>query len=271
MVTNVTTRKIFIDSAISYLKKHKFDGLSYDWEWSGSPGSPPSDKHKFTLLLQDTHNAFENEAKQHKQVQYLLTASVGAHRKVIASSYEILEISKYVDWVRIMTYNLHGSFENVTGCPTAMSGPVPTVPDSMNIFLEGAMPPQKILLGLAGFGASFQLRSSENAGLGAPVTGPGLPGKYTGTPGFLSFYEICSTKWSHMTPWNQSKAGAPTHRKIISGLVTRLHRVFAIINRYDLRGFGFWGLDYDDFTGSFCSMGKYPLLSASFEAMVEER
>lgn len=97
MVTNVTTRKIFIDSAISYLKKHKFHGLSYDWEWPGSPGSPPSDKHKSTLLLQEEHAAFKKEAKQHKQVQYLLTASVEVRRKFVASAYEISEISKYVD------------------------------------------------------------------------------------------------------------------------------------------------------------------------------
>lgn len=276
MVTNVTTRKIFIDSAISYLKKHKFDGLSYEWEWPGRPGFPSSDKHKFTLLLQETHAAFEKQAKQHKEVQYLLTASVAARRKIITSAYEISEISKYVDWVLIMTYGLHGFFENVTGCPTAMSGPIPTVPDSMHIFLEGGMPPQKILLGLAGYGASLQLVSSHNAGLGAPVAGPGLPGKYTRTPGLLSFYEICSTQWSHMTPWNVSKAGAPyaSENNQWVGYETPSsirHKMTSLINRYDLRGFGFWGLDYHDFTGSFCNLGKYPLLSIAFEAMIKER
>ena len=272
MVTNATTRKIFIDSAIAHLKKHDFDGISYDWEWPGNRGSPPADKHKFTLLLQETYDAFQNEAKQSNQTPYLLTASVGAGPKVIATAYEIPEIAEYVDWVNIMTYDLHGSWENVTGCSTAVSGPLPTVPDSLKIFLEGGMPAQKTLVGLAAYGRSFQLALAENAGLGAPVNGPGLAGKYTREQGSLSFYEICSTKWSQVTTWNVSKAGAPyaseSNQWIGYDTPSSIrYKVTSLINRYDLRGFGFWALDLDDFTGSFCNMGKYPLLTAAVESM----
>ena len=272
MVTNASTRKIFIDSAIAYLKKHNFDGISYDWEWPGNRGSPPSDKHKFTLLLQETYVAFQNEAKQRNHTQYLLTASLGAGPQVIATAYEIPEIAEYVDWVNIMTYDLHGSWENVTGCSTAVSGPLPTVPDSLNIFLEGGMPAQKTLVGLAAYGRSFQLALAENAGLGAPVNGPGLAGKYTREQGSLSFYEICSTKWSHVTTWNVSKAGVPyssegTQWVCYDSPSSIRHKVTSLINRYDLRGFGFWALDLDDFTGSFCNLGKYPLLTAAVELL----
>lgn len=143
-----------------------------------------------------------------------------------------------------------------------LSGPVPTAPDSMHIFLDGGMPPQKILLGLTGYGGSFQLVSSQNAGLEAPVTGPGFPGKYKKTPGSLSFYEIYSTNLAHMTPLNESKVGAPyaSENNQWVGYETRWsirHKMTSLINRYDLRGFGFWGLDYDNFTGKFCNLGKY--------------
>ena len=272
MVTNASTRKIFIDSAIAYLKKHNFDGISYDWEWPGNRGSPPSDKHKFTLLLQETYAAFQKEAKLSNQTKYLLTASVGAGAQVIATAYEIPEIAEYVDWINIMTYDLHGSWENVTGCSTATSGPLPTVPDSLNIFLEGGMPAQKTLLGLAAYGRSFQLASAENAGLGAPANGPGLAGKYTGEQGTLSFYEICSTEWSRVTTWNVSKAGDPYASEgnqwvCYDSPSSIRHKVTSLINRYDLRGFGFWALDLDDFTGSFCNLGKYPLLTAAVELL----
>ena len=79
-----------------------------------------------------------------------------------------------------------------------------------------------------------------------------------------------------MTPWNVSKAGAPyaSENNQWVGYETPSsirHKMTSLINRYDLRGFGFWGLDYDDFTGSFCNLGKYPLLSIAFEAMIKER
>lgn len=108
MVDTAASRTEFVTSTVQFLRQHKLDGLDLDWEYPGNRGSPADDKHKFTLLVQQLRQAFNQE-------RLLLTAAVAAGKATIDTAYEVAAVAQNLDWINLMTYDLHGSWETVTG------------------------------------------------------------------------------------------------------------------------------------------------------------
>lgn len=67
----------------------------------------------------------------------------------------------------------------------------PHLNNSINFYLEKGCPRSKIIAGLPTYGRSYTLADLMETGIGAPVTGPGNPGAYTQSAGFLGYNEIC--------------------------------------------------------------------------------
>ncbi|KAK2086300.1 Endochitinase 1 [Saguinus oedipus] len=115
MVATANNRQTFVNSAIRFLRKYGFDGLDLDWEYPGSRGSPAIDKERFTALVQDLANAFQKEAKTSGKERLLLSAAVPAGRTYVDAGYEVDKIAQNLDFVNLMAYDFHGSWEKVTG------------------------------------------------------------------------------------------------------------------------------------------------------------
>jgi hypothetical protein len=61
---------------------------------------------------------------------------------------------------------------------------------SVNQWVSGGVPPSKLLIATPLFGRTYILEDPNNHGLGAPTTGSGPPGSYTGESGLLAYYEV---------------------------------------------------------------------------------
>lgn len=86
-----------------------------------------------------------------------------------------------------------------------MKGDQPTMIESIEAWLNAGMPPEKLNIGLALYGRTFELASPAHHDIGAQTIGPGKPGNYSRIKGYLAYYEICSKHWTHNTNWIQSK------------------------------------------------------------------
>ncbi|UYV73398.1 Cht9, partial [Cordylochernes scorpioides] len=280
MVSSKENRTIFVDSVLSFLEKYEFDGLDMDWEYPANRGGKPEDKENYILLLKELQAAFAPQG-------YLLTAAVSAGQKTIDTAYNISEVAKYLDFINLMAYDFHGSWETIAGHNAPLYGKaddsdymkILNVDYAINYWLSHGAPASKIIMGMGTYGRSFTLEDANKNGLGEKVQGKGKSGPMTKEEGMLGYNEICkfvkSDGWTRV--WdNDYKAPYAYHGnqwvgyddlpsiKIKLSLIPMLQTEY--LKKKGLGGGMVWSLETDDFRGN-CGDGKYPIITEIMEGL----
>ena len=192
-----TSRQKFVSSCINlFLKgnlpvsgtaggagaaKGVFDGIDIDWEFPVTgPGGRPADRHNATLLFKEFRrqlDAYGNTVGKH----FLLTAAIPPGNEA-NDRYEIANVSQSLDWMNLMVYDLHGSWDMANGTdfdsPFKYDSHDPngstqfTVKGTAKILVAAGVPRSKIVLGVPFYAYEYSGVSGDNTnkGLYQPAT-----------------------------------------------------------------------------------------------------
>ncbi|CAF4869454.1 unnamed protein product [Rotaria sp. Silwood1] len=281
--------KRFVKNSVKFLRDNKFDGLDLDWEYPGAKdqGAEPHSKTGYTKLVKKLSRVFKREAERTGQEKLLLTCATAAARHRIEAGYEVEEVCKYFDFVSVMTYDYHGSWDGKTGHNSPLYGMRNerkkfrewNINSSMHVWVELGCPKEKLNIGLSAYGRAFSLFGETGMSHGKPETkkkssigmkaSAAEAGRYTREAGVLAYYEICEliqnnpnnrVFWHRQmsVPYVSSKSlwiGFDNIRSVT------LKMQFLKEHRYG--GVIIWSLDLDDKTGEVCHEGPFPIFNAA--------
>ena len=89
-------------------------------------------------------------------------------------AYDFPNLFPLVDFINVMTYDLHGKWDKVTDIHTSLFGNTLSGDECINYWLSKGAPRDKLNMGMAFYGNSLTLKDPNNHGLGAPISNDGL-------------------------------------------------------------------------------------------------
>ena len=209
----------FVRNSMQYVRENGFDGIDLDWEYPAKCSvncSPEGDAARFRTLCERFRSEIdaENVGPANKM---LVTAAVGIGQDKIypdpnnaghtVPSYDPKHMTDYLDFVNLMSYDMHGHWESETGHQALAhkissddrSGGTTNLEWIFDNWIALGADPAKLILGLAAYGRSFKLKDPNIHGYRAPCTETwngsgrhsGAAGRFTREAGYLAYYEIC--------------------------------------------------------------------------------
>ena len=190
------SREIFAQSCVDFIIEYDFDGIDLDWEYPvegglGGNHHHPDDGVHLTLLLQRMRQML-NEQETITGRTYYLTIAASANPAMM-DHLELEAISDVLDWINIMSYDLHGPWSGDGDPVTNFNSPLYSVDEdptpepyhsefnlsaSVQNYIDRGVPRDKLNAGLAFYGRAFGGVLGGENGLYSPYSGPAGDGTW---------------------------------------------------------------------------------------------
>lgn len=207
-----SSRTVFADSVIAFIKQYGFDGVDIDWEYPVSGGlstnvTRTADKTNYTLLLQKLREKLDTQGQLDGK-KYLLTIAGGAGY-TYASNTELNLIANYVDYASIMTYDLHGIWDAYTDLNAPLYTPSESSPQykisvdqAVKLWISKGFPASKLVMGVPFYGYKYNSVSGGGTGIfksysgGSAITYDSLLSSYINNASYTKYFHSDA-----LVPW----------------------------------------------------------------------
>ncbi|KAF5010975.1 hypothetical protein FDECE_2886 [Fusarium decemcellulare] len=137
------------------MKNWGFDGIDVDWEYPKNEAEAAS----FSLLLKAVRDELDSYAAKHAPGHHFILSIAAPAGPQHYGKLDFPALARTLDHIDLMGYDYAGSFTSVTGHAsnlyknTHLAGSTPfNTHDAVQAYLQGGIPPQKLVLGMPGLG-----------------------------------------------------------------------------------------------------------------------
>lgn len=198
------SRTIFADSCVDFIVQNGFDGVDIDWEYPVSGGvatdtKRPEDKTNFTLLMQKIREKLDAQERRDGK-EYILSFA-GATSTNYLRNIEPSKLSTYIDYVNLMTYDIHGSWDGFTDFNAPLYNNSDASPQykwsvdaAVRNWLNTGVSSEKIVMGVPFYGYMYKSVNNSNNGLYQSYTGSNsisygnITRNYLNNPSYVRYY-----------------------------------------------------------------------------------
>lgn len=196
-------RTSFVNSCMALMEQYPWiDGIDVDWEHPGGSndgerlpesdtdqgcpiwGTPQEDTVNFAALMKELREAMD---AKYGAGEKLLTACASASTAWTLPNQDWAAAEPYLDFINIMTYDLAGDWDGVTGHASSVNG----AKGAMGYFMKKGIDPSKLNIGSPMYGTGFMIGGQINPGkvVGTPIIKPSGIDKDTLTQTALYAFE----------------------------------------------------------------------------------
>ena len=253
VVRTPASRAQFITNLASFMTEWGFDGVDLDWEYPGAPdrGGGDDDTANYVSLVKDIRNAWDARVAP---VTWGLSFTAPTSYWYMRW-FDIGNMTQYVDWMNLMTYDLHGSWDSPTdqiGSNVFAHTNMTEITSALDLLWRNDVPANKVNLGIGFYGRSYTLSDPNCRTPGCPFTAAGKAGSCTGTAGILSYQELTAIRDTKKVPVSTDSDAQVVYFTYDNDQWVSYDDVYTLAakrnyaNENGLLGLFIWAIDQDD-------------------------